>query len=285
MGKKVNLFIVGAAKSGTTSLVDFLEKVEGVFIPKVKEPFYFVNESIGLTSFNEYQYLYRKSDSESFLVDASTGYLYSENACQRIYNYNKDSKIVIVLRNPVDMVHSLWSYMIANGVEDRNLIEALNAECTPCGFQGEGWWANYLYRDRASYAGQVKKYLNRFRHVKIIVFEDLIENQERVLSELLDFLGLEYSCNLSLPRSNEGGAVNSNLIKKIRDRKYPLLKRMISPEIRVALRTFVRDLNTSKARKNYISENERLIISRYFKNDVLELGSLGVDTSYWSDFS
>lgn len=282
--KKVNLFIVGAAKSGTTSLVDFLDTVAGVFVPKMKEPFYFVDGDIGISDKSEYELLYSKVSGQSILVDASTGYLFCPSAADKIKKYNPRAKILIILRNPIDMAYSLWMYMRNNGVENRPFDDAFLSEEVPKGYSGQGWSGNYLYRKRASYFDQVKRYLDRFDDVKIVIFEDMILNQEIVLSDICQFLGLSYSGLLTLPKSNEGGEVRWMFLKKIRDRKYPGLKKIFGPEIRASIRKLTRDINTKKVNSRKLSEEERVLYSRYFSDDVMKLRSIGVKTELWEDF-
>lgn len=282
--KKVDLFIVGAAKSGTTSLVDFLSTVPGVFVPRMKEPFYFIDDDIGLSDESEYRSLYKKASESSVLVDASTGYLFCSNAAKRINRYNPNAKILIILRNPIDMSYSLWKYMRINGVENREFKEAFLNEGIPENYKGQGWSSNYLYRKRAAYFDQVKEYVDRFDDVKVFTFEDMILNQKKILSDVIEFLGLDYTGPLSLPKSNESGEPRWMFLKKLRDRRYPVLKKIISPEIRAYIRKVTRDINTKKTNVKRIPPNERVFYSKYFYDDVAKLKSIGVKTQFWEDF-
>ncbi|WP_036130822.1 sulfotransferase domain-containing protein [Marinobacter nitratireducens] len=284
MENKVNLFVVGAAKSGTTSLTDLFEMTNDIFVPQMKEPFYFIDEAIGITKESEYLSLYKNSEKKSVRVDASTGYLFDLNACDSIYKYNPDSKILIVLRNPIDMAFSLWSYMKRNGVEDRSFDKAFFEDAVPAKYSGQGWAKNYLYRERAKYYKQVSRYLNRFESVKVITFEEMVQSSESVLSEILNFLDVDFDGELLLPKSNEAGSVRWTFLKKIRDRRYPLLRKIINPSARAYLRKLTREINTKGSKKECLSIEERAHYISAFEADVNSLKEIGVAVDLWKDF-
>ena len=117
---KVNLFIVGAAKSGTTSLQRYLKLSKNVFVPRIKEPHYFADVYIKdkrelfnihdkrdyhskiVNSLKDYNSLYIDAEQYLYKVDASPSYLYDNEASTRIYKYNPDAKIIICLRHPIE---------------------------------------------------------------------------------------------------------------------------------------------------------------------------------------
>ncbi len=118
MYKKLpNFFIVGAAKSGTTSLVHYIEQHPDIYMSAVKEPFYYVSDH-GYEDFDEYAGLFSGAKNELRVGEASTGYLFDPCAAQKIKDEYRDAKIIICLRNPIDMAFSYWKYMQVNGSED-----------------------------------------------------------------------------------------------------------------------------------------------------------------------
>ena len=111
-----NFFIVGGVKCGTTSLAAALNKHPKIFIPSEKEPHFFATD-VGFKRSEEYLRLYRDASNAIALGDASTGYLYDANAGRRIREFDPNSKVIIMLRNPADAAFSLWQYMQVNGNE------------------------------------------------------------------------------------------------------------------------------------------------------------------------
>lgn len=272
MQKTVDTFIVGAAKSGTTSLVEYLKKSSQVFIPETKEPFYFVEDRmVGICSSKEYFGLYKRAHPSQQLVDASTGYLFDQYSPISIKQHNPNARIVIILRNPVHMCYSLWNYMRTNGVEHRGLTEAVLAESPPSSYKHQNWKFNYHYSDRAKYSNQVARYIGAFEHVKILIFEELISNPKAELEALCRFLGINPVEPFGFPKSNEGGTPKSEAISNLRNRRYPILRKIVPAELRAKLRQITRDINTRKSEKPNMSTDEALFLTSLLRDDVVIL--------------
>jgi hypothetical protein len=281
------MFIVGAAKCGTTSLVDALADHPEIFVPKVKEPMLFIPE-IGVRNLDSYLSLYNGVRQSQVAVDASTGYLYHENAAQSIYRFNPTSKILIVLRNPVNAMYSLWQYMNTMGNEKESFVEAVLDTTRRHGedFRKEcvGWYANYLYAERYRYASQVKRYLAVFppENVHIVLFEELILNPERELNEILAYLGLSAG-KLKLPRSNESGRPRSRYLKSILDKKGRFLGKLVPRRYKAALRVALSKINTSAVKRHATGSELRIAAAEVdFDAELLELEkTLGRSLDLW----
>src|SRR5580698_1501830 len=103
---KPNFFIVGAPKSGTTSLYDYLKEHPQVFLPK-KELYYFCYDLTFRTppiSENIYLKYYTDANNQKAVGDASVYYLLSPGAAKKIKDFNPEAKIIVMLRNPIQMV-------------------------------------------------------------------------------------------------------------------------------------------------------------------------------------
>src|SRR6056297_944384 len=135
--KTPNLFIVGAAKAGTTSLYHYLKSHGDVYFSPVKEPNYFSTDikTAEFTSIykrnvdvvpkdfynkkpekniqlsfirdeNRYRNLFQWVNGKSVVGECSTSYLYSKEAAENIIKFNPKAKIIIVLRNPAERTFS-----------------------------------------------------------------------------------------------------------------------------------------------------------------------------------
>jgi len=262
---RVNLFIVGAAKSGTTSLVDFLNRQPGFFFSTLKEPFFFV-KNYGLDNLGDYHHLYRNAFGKyDYIGDASTGYLFDSGAANRIFHYNSDSKIVILLRNPLKAAVSLWRYMRVNGDENLDFEEAINEERSREKKGGlSNWLPNYMYSRRYLYSDQITSYFDVFprESIHVIIFERLLSNQKEELTALAGFLGTKYEGTV-IPFSNQGGDVRNDFLRKIKNAKYPFLKKFIPIEMRNRLRVVFRDLATIKN-----SDIASVTVPGWYKNSI-----------------
>ena len=113
-----NLFIIGAPKSGTTSLAHNLSRHPNIFMPKMKEPRYFdahtfydYKEDYPLKSLDEYLELFKsKTAKESvYRLDASVFIMYSKSSIDQILSVSPDAKFILILRDPVDSSISMHS--------------------------------------------------------------------------------------------------------------------------------------------------------------------------------
>jgi hypothetical protein len=299
MNKKVNLFLVGAAKSGTTSIAKYLEKEIQVNVPLWKEPFFFVKD-YGEENFDKYHDLYDFNHNYKYYLDASTGYLFDPIACEKIREYNPNAKVVIILRNPIDFMLSYWEYMCSHGKEKSSFIEAISERelvfrktdefKTKCKI----WPPSYWYKERAMYYGQVKQYLSCFDHenIKILIFEDLIKNKSSLI-ELFDFLKIESSQNYEIPRSNKSGkevlfvkwirfSPSLSLIKSV-------TKKILGRNISLTIRSLLFKVGATQKgyEKEVLKQSDREFLKSILTEDVRQLKKLlpDLDFSSWKDFN
>lgn len=108
--EKTNFFIVGAPKSGTTALVTYLTHNPEVYMFNPKEPNWFCTDFPELGETNSllgyHNFFSCANDKHKAVGEASTIYLYSKAAAENIFKYNSNSKIIIMVRNPVQLVYS-----------------------------------------------------------------------------------------------------------------------------------------------------------------------------------
>ncbi|MFQ5518600.1 MAG: sulfotransferase, partial [Mariprofundus sp.] len=123
---KPDFFIVGAPKCGTTAMYTYLQAHPDIFMSEVKEPYYFCSD-LGFHRFrNEQEYLklFSVASPQQRIGEASTWYLYSSQAAAAIHAFNTDARIIVMLRNPVDMMYSLYSHFLYIGSEETDSFEA-----------------------------------------------------------------------------------------------------------------------------------------------------------------
>lgn len=273
------LFVVGAAKSGTTSLVDYLNQHPQIYIPSYKEPCKFV-DNFGCNE-QEYSALYR-GRKERVLVDASTPYLYAPESARAIASEFPEAKILAVLREPVSMAYSFWQYMSAIGSESLTFQEAISSEIQEKrrshAFTREvsGWYADYLYLERARYSAQIKRYLDHYpkQQIKVFLFDDLVSGAADVCDDIIKWLDLEpYSIDVSTV-SNEGGSARFGFVNKLRQKRYPLLKKVLPVQWRAAVRRSTRKFNLKSGDKTPIESALRVALMKNYKSEVEFLGEM-----------
>lgn len=218
MQKKINLFLVGAAKSGTTSVWKALQQHSEIFCVEndlYKEPSYFseYGKRIGT---KRYHSLYLGSlDNHKYLLDASTAYLTSPESAQRIYQYNPNARIIIILRDPSLRAYSLYNWMTSNGYEWISTFErSLEAEESRFYNPKKNWgmpayfW-NYMYFRSGLYDNQIDRYSRLFNKVLILPFNEIKHNPNTFLEKIFDFLEVNGK-HISLEKENKARAVYSS---------------------------------------------------------------------------
>ena len=203
-----NLFIVGAPKSGTTFLYHYLKQHPDIYFSDFKEPHFFGSDLIRRNgaynlSLKEYQDLF-KTDKK-IIGEASTLYIFSKNAAKEIYNFNPNVKIIIMLRNLVDLVHSLHSQFVFSGdeiIEDfSKALELENSRLSGNKIPQQTTVVNKLFYSSniLSLPENIQSFINYFgrENIKFIYLDDMKKNPDKVYSETLEFLNVNSSFNVS----------------------------------------------------------------------------------------
>ncbi|WP_072681717.1 sulfotransferase [Arcobacter sp. LA11] len=207
--EKVSLdfMIIGAARCGTSSLVKYLNEYEDVFIPVNVEPNFFFKEDEYEKGLEYYCNKYFSDANKKVIGEKSSSYLYGgEKTAKRIKSEFPDVKLVILLRNPISRVFSNYMFTVKNGIEvlDFNYVIKNEKERTKHYIDK---WVNikpYNYIGRSEYFSQMKAYLDNFdlNNIHIVVFEELISSPRESLSQLSEFLGIEYNDKIEFMKTN-----------------------------------------------------------------------------------
>tara|TARA_B100000029_G_scaffold515840_1_gene624977 strand:- start:623 stop:1570 length:948 start_codon:yes stop_codon:yes gene_type:complete len=203
--KKVDFFIVGAPKSGTTFLKKYISQNSKIFMPKI-EPIYFcrdMNDLSEIKTMDQYLSLFGKNLSENNEIvcgEKSSNYLYSDNAYEEIYNHNPNAKIIICLRNPVEAVVSFHNHnkimgfeLINSFLESWRVQELRKSNNYKIPYYAKKETMRYQYKYIYSYDIHVKKFIEKFgyENVKIIIFDEMIKKPQNTFNEIFDFLKVE----------------------------------------------------------------------------------------------
>lgn len=228
MSKKVNLFIVGAPKSGTTAISSYLKKHPDIYFPSIKETHFFAHdfpEFRLVKNLADYSTLYSDAGEEKYLGDGSVWYLYSNIAIQKIWEFNKKSKILILLRNPTEMLPSLHEQLLYTLDEDKESFEnswklqkerAEGKEIPKTNREAK----MLQYLSVVNYYEQLDRVFNYFNkeQVKVILFDDFVRNPRHIYLEILHFLSLEDNGLKEFPKINQRKKTRSLFISKIVNR-------------------------------------------------------------------
>jgi hypothetical protein len=294
-----NFLIVGAAKSGTTSLYHYLAQHPDVFMSPVKEPNFFALEGEkpnfrapgaderinrwSVTDPDEYRKLYEGASKESALGEASPVYLYSEKAVGRIKHHLPEARLIVILRNPAERAYSGFLHLLLNGRETvKDFGEALALEEER---KRENWDWIWHYKSMGFYHEQLVRYREAFdpEGIKVYLYEDLERNPDWVVRDAYEFLGVDASFVPKPPaRYNATGIPRSRRLNDLLRKDNPL-KAAIKPFVPKRFRRkLLMNMQNKILVKPPFPERERRQLVEEYREDVLKLQDLiGRDLSGW----
>lgn len=184
-----NLFVVGAAKAGTTSLWRYLGEHPEIFMCPVKEPRFFSSHR-ALESQAEaeaYLALFEGAGDAKLRGEASPGYLTRSGAARAICERSPEARIVISLREPVERTHSSYLSLVSDGVEQRSFHDAVADELA-----GRRLERLPSYVKPRLYSRGIRRYRRNFPDcVFILFFEELTKQPAVVMRDLYAFLDVD----------------------------------------------------------------------------------------------
>ena len=293
---KPNFFIVGAPKCGTTSIYEYLRKHPEVFMPSFKEPHFFgsdlvKNNNVYIDNETKYLDLFINSNGKKMIGEASTHYLYSKMAAKEIFDFNQKSKIIILLRNPINLIYSLHSQYVFSGNENiLDFEKAMNAEkyrllgkdLPPLlDLQEKVFYKSYINR----LPDQIKTYRELFKDNLLVLFlEDIKEDIEKTYHLLLKFLDLKINFSPDFTVHNPNKIYRSKFLKDTL-KKYGLklgeIRKILSNKPLGIIKTIER-LNTDIKKREPLKEELYISLRNEFLPTIEKLEKLlQRDLSHW----
>jgi hypothetical protein len=296
MPKRPDLFIIGAAKAGTTSLYEYLRGHPEVFMSPAKEPRYFAPDLDSGSGHDlhypddedRYLALFEGARDEKRLGEASVRYIYSVEAPRLINDFQPSAFIVAMVRNPVETIYSLHNQYVSDGAEEiADFERALEAE-EDRRRGGPGGGVNrrlLIYRDRGRFADQLPRWFDTFgrERVHVIVFEDMVADPAGTFRALLEFLQVDPDYQPeSFAAYNASHAPRSRLLLRLTKSRpmqwlvWKLLPRVVGER---ATRALVRSYRNSpvkrrSAQRAPLAPDLRRRLEEEFAPDVAQLSRL-----------
>lgn len=240
-----NLFIIGAAKAGTTALYDYLTQHPQVFLSREKEPMFFSREENYARGLDWYEEVYFEgAKGYSVRAEATPHYLYwSEKVAPRIKEVygERPVKFIVSFRDPVSRAYSWYWNMVREGREDLHFDEALRVEEFRLEQNRHELYQLgsmvYGYSAGSRYASLLQPYLEVFspEDFFFIFQDDLKSRVDETCEEIFEFLGIESSIQINTSNSNPAAMPRSRLLHKTL-RQRSLFKELIKPFIPIRVR-------------------------------------------------
>jgi hypothetical protein len=274
--------IAGAQKAGTTFLWSILRQHPEVFLPSQKEINFFESSSDNYEKgAGWYRRFFLLVDKEKAVGEASPRYMFYSHVAERIYKFNKNMKLILVLRNPVTRAESHYLHNVKHGIESLGFSDALISEEKRIKESTFNYRA-FGYVARGMYSRQIKEYLKFFdkESILILVFEDLIADPEKNMRRVHEFLGVpEHKYTFSNGKKNERSYVRSLTLNKAllrckeNARLNVIAKYVVPTSLRRSILERLRKFNRKGKQKNILNKEISKYIYKKTAEDIDELES------------
>ena len=285
-----NFFIVGAPKSGTTNISYYLMQHPQVFMPENLEPYYFARLDIPqnyereiISNEKKYLNLFKNTKNCRAIGESSPVYLYCPHSALEIKNRFPNSKIIISLRNPIEIAYSEYFSLKFMGFDkNRSFNELLDSS-------KEQLDQNEFHIDNLLEAGFYSKHIKRFQkifsknQIKIIIFEEYIKNTIPTINSILSFLDIDKSIAFkTAPKGAYKVPRNFASQKLMNNSTFRKAAKFIIPT--VARQKIGERFLVKESSRPALKQNERQQLMEIYQDDVENLDKLLGRRLPWKDF-
>ena len=157
-----------------------------------------IGEFYKVRTCSEYEKLFEGASKSQILGESSVFYAISEDAIQNIKHANQNAKIIIILRDPVELVDSWFNYLQLHGRENATCLEQA-LELQEKRQLGENWPQNtqaaiHLQYDNLvnfpTHLNRIFKYFDR-EAIHFIFYDDFKANCRSSVADVFSFLGVD----------------------------------------------------------------------------------------------
>ena len=280
MSKQPNFLIIGAAKSGTTTLYQHLRAHPDVFLPDVKEPHYFVSDkALNFDVVSEkgaYRSLFQEA-VQPLIGEASTGYLYFPGTAQKIHQVLPNCKIIALLRNPTARAFSMWGHQVREGLESMTFEDAVQQEIEGYSRAYQGTEFGFNYCKLGLVSDLLKEYQHQFGCENVFIGDyELLRTAPLVLmNQIYRFLGLaSVPLSISNKRFNASGRPKLPWLHAFLNSQSLVRKAMVMPikailgkRLRHSAWQAIRNRNITSGTRHTIPAICKTQLDDYFKTE------------------
>jgi len=195
-GHLPNVIIIGAMKSGTTSLHHYLNLHPDIQMSRKKELDFFIAEKKWRKGIDWYRSHF--VEPAAVYGESSPNYthrFFFQGVPQRMAAVVPDVKLIYLVRDPIERIISHYLHMYADGKEDRDISEALAS------------LDKNQYVSSSQYFYQLEQYLQVFpsENILVITSEALSQSPQDTMKQVFQFLGVstEFATNAKLKGVND----------------------------------------------------------------------------------
>lgn len=194
--ERVQFVICGVQKAGTTALASYLQQHPALQFPTCKEPHFFDRESLDWSSHHrEREQTYHQlfdATQRGIRGESTPVYLYWKPCPERLWHYNPDMRLIVILRNPITRAYSHWNMERQRGRESLDFVAALQQEQARSRAAEPLQDRIHSYLDRGLYSEQLQRLWQWFVPTSTLVLkqDDLINDPAGCLQRVHAHLGI-----------------------------------------------------------------------------------------------
>jgi hypothetical protein len=286
--KLPNTIIIGAQKAGTTSLFNGIGQHPDIFAePSMKDFPFFSDDRYfnkGLKWFSDH---FKGQKNQKVIAHGAVIYIYHyDYVAKRLHDYNKDLKILLILRNPVERAYSaFWFARKMNLEAISNFDEAIKNELELS--KRERREKPVLsYINRGYYYDQLAHYYKYFNknQIKVLIFENFMDDKKGHMKEVFRFLEVDETFIPDYKKLNASGIPRFKNIDLVW--KNPIFqstfKKLLPYNLRFKLREKINKLNVKTIDYPSIDKETRSKLMAMYEDDIAKLSELlKEDLSIW----
>ncbi|WP_162913126.1 sulfotransferase [Rhodospirillaceae bacterium SYSU D60014] len=290
-----NFVVIGAFRSGTTSLYYYLRQHPQIFLSPIKETNFLAYDAetdshrpdplqrFRVRTFAHYEGLFSSAGKESAVGEVSPLYLARPLAADRIKQYMPDAKLIAILRNPADRAHAGYLAAVRRGSENRSLAEVVGDARHKKARNLPG--APYI--EAGFYHQNLMFYLDRFsrEQITLYLYDDFRSDAGAVLRSIFRFLKVDenFAPDMSIKFNASGLPRNKLLDRLLQPTMFTKTVQARLPDwVRRPIYAGVTAINRRNLVKPELPSAVRQDLTALYKDDILKLqGLLGRDLGHW----
>lgn len=278
---KPNFLIIGAARSGTTSLFKYLENHPDIFMSEIKEINFFSNERYWQKGLDWYEKHFARA-TQKCIGEASTSYTcypFRSQTPERIFKYLPDVKLIYLIRDPIDRFLSHYLHRVSRGSESREINDII-----------DNYQDDFLLT-QGKYFLQLEQYLKHFPidRIYLLSIENLKNDPEGTVKSIYKFLDIDtsisglqsyshHNANIKITRKNLlGKSILKFYLKNIEQAPYPYrIKKLF---LKAA------EIGAVEIKQQNLDEKQLIALKTYFKDDIKQLKQLSsLNLGEWRNY-
>ena len=294
--------VIGAGKSGTTSVHQYLRQNPSVSLPKRKETHFFVLDQDGeqapqlffgkehenpVYNLEEYLADFEKPGPGKIMGEVCPSYLFYPNTAKNIRARIPDARLICILRNPIDRFYSNFNFLSSKEQQKQGFRMQTSSEDFDTLTLNLNQ-PNSVEIDRlleiGKYSVGLKRYYDVFpkSQIKVFLFDDLLKTPVKLMNELAEFAGIppfEYDVSMKFNRS--GNLRFFWFYKTFRGSQFAkTMQSLLPPLLYQRIRVVSERLAFSNA--NPMSKKSQARLQQYYRDEINELEKLiDRDLSDW----